>query len=314
MRVKKILLFIGAHAAPLIVAGVLVTIAVFVGRLQLEKNALIKQKEAAFQQVASLEKAVAGDKANAASLYAQANKLGLQVEELKKAGGRVSQVQHSTATIKDTVKIGYSPDLVDSFGNEARPGDVATYESDGRLRWAKPAPGAPALADHYNRWTIRADGTMDRNESFSYDAAFVTSPDGTARVVKERFVEHDPVTGLAILDEQAPRFETHFSFAPEEKPAVAALHPRVVAAADMALRFGGGIQFLNGERLRWPIINKLNVSAIALYDKAAKSGTGALALGYRLGKTNFSVGPYYGITLPGGATSIGLAGTLEVTR
>lgn len=284
---NKILALVASHLLALGLALGVGYLLVVNARLQHEVNEALVAKQQAFQQAATADGWKATAVASQSAMAAQVAALQASIEKLRKAGGTVASTQHTTATIHDTVPAAH---------------DVVAGE------WH----------DEYHRFHLNIPtGILTRDQLFTYDAAVAIGPDGSTRVLKESFEELDPTTRL-VVPGPSPRLESHLSFAKDLGPAVPVFHPRVVAAIGLTGAPGGGVELLNLERLKAPVLSNLNLSALALYDAKNSDAQVGGMLGYRLRfpffDSNISVGPSLMYSLKRGTTSVGAAVTIEVTR
>jgi hypothetical protein len=179
----------------------------------------------------------------------------------------------------------------------------------------KTVPGAAAgeYDLSYNRGTFKLpEGLLNLTQSFSYSAVVALTPDGSGRILKDSFVELDPVTGLAIPGATSS-LRTNFLFTKADlatPPSV--FHVKGVGGLSDA-GFVLGAQVLNLEKYSG-FFARLTLGGHASYSEQSRDAGLAAMLGYRLFNTNLHVGPTYGIIFgkPGGR--IGAAIVLEVTR
>jgi hypothetical protein len=165
--------------------------------------------------------------------------------------------------------------------------------------------------DDYHRFTFALpEAKFSWQQSYRYNAIFLTNPNGT-KVMRDEFVELDPMTGAAIPG-TPPKLETSFTFTKDE-PSVPALHLRMVGGVESHGNVLVGVQLVNLERYSTPVLRNLNLGALLAYDRRAVAGTAAGYVGYRLFNSNVSAGLYYGASTAGGTVS-GLLLTINITR
>lgn len=177
---------------------------------------------------------------------------------------------------------------------------------------AKSVTTETQLCDEHKRFCFDLPGgLLHRRQSLEVATVFVRSHDGTVRVAKSGVREFSPETGKEIPTTGVD-VKTNFQFVQEPSPLPAILHIRPLAGIDHRLAPGVGLEIINLERTRKPIIERLTGSVMGYWKNEDKEGRIVGQLGYRV-YGNLTAGPYAGVST-NGATVVGVAATIQIGR
>lgn len=170
------------------------------------------------------------------------------------------------------------------------------------------------LCDQWKRFCFELPGgLLTQRQEIRIATVFVRSADGKVRVAKSDFQEfapdtHEPIPTTGV------ELKTDYSFTDEPKSLPPFFHPRAMLGVDHRAAFGGGVELVNLERTRIPIMEKLSGGIIGYLKREKTEGRAGVQVSYRLFETNFLLGGYIGATIPSGALVGGVAASVELTK
>lgn len=292
--IARLLKFWGLYGIAVVALVAIVYLGVTNYRLRAAQEAANKAKDEAFAaQAAQLGwekgKRVSAE-AIAESLNREALDLGQELARLQAKDKSVVPVFAGKATVKVS--------------------DSVPGTSEGSV--SAPSYCPEGLVDEYGRFHVSVPRNeaerpiFKRDQLFSFDVVAIKRLTGNYELGKAELREYRPGSEPSA-ETQIPLTGVdssfHFQILEEVAPAVKPFHLRAVFLLDHRLAVGGGIELFNFK-------DKGNLSVGGMYDRKTGKADGLVILGYRIGKTNISVGPYWSPT----GRSFGAAATLELTR
>lgn len=263
-------------------------------RLRAAQAAVEKAKDAAFADQAKELGFVKAQKASAEQIAEALNRetldLGMEIQRLRAKDRSIVPVLAGKATVSVSDSVG---------GRVEGPTAPSSYCPE-------------ALVDEYGRFHVSVPRSesekpiFKRDQLFSLDVVAIRRLTGDFEFGKAEFREFRPgVEPSSDTEIPIHGAVTHFHFQVLEEvpPSVKPLHPRAVLLVDHRLAVGGGIELFNFK-------DKANLTLAGVYDRKTSRADGVVHLGYRLGKTNLSLGPYFALI----SKSFGAAVSLELTR
>lgn len=166
------------------------------------------------------------------------------------------------------------------------------------------------LGPDEHRFVLAPDmKSLTRRQVFRLDVLILQGVNSENRVGHLTLEEIDPETGQALVPPSGFVVETNVQFAKDLPPAVAIVHPRVVAGFESHGYPILGVEVLNLERVGG-LWQHANLSVYGVYNTKENTISGGALLGWRPFNWNLSVGPAY--FFPSGGFGAALA--VELTR
>lgn len=284
-QLEKPLSWLKSYGAYVLILILLLVIGFQAARLDAQIKKLQEAQNAALIQMGAKLGAVQGQLESSSKLN---DEMSAELKNvIQQLGAVTTQHQTSTSTVSETTTL--EPQ------GPVSPGTITGIWSDAHKRFTFSLPTAE----------------FDSNQRFRYEAAVVTSADGSTKLLKDTFYELDPATG-EVIPEAKTRLETHFSFSKEPGSVTPMLHLRLIGGIDQTASPIIGAEIFNLESLTTPVLRNLQFGVMGGYDNRNSVGFFGGALEYRI-FGNVSIGGYYSVDTHG-APRPGALLTVELTR